>query len=185
MSYKYRYLMDSVTAVVYVSLVLAVVGFNLWTESSFGVLTLLLLTEIVYAFPAAFPMPLPLYLMATGINTAVISIVVLFAALTEDHAFGGVTSLVLISVFAALTGKFALFAIVIGFAVDFMFAVVPQLTMKAARSRQLDLLSNLERQSFTQLLLLERVIPRVRDPLKLVDDSENLFFAALHRPAFY
>ena len=104
MSFKYRGLMDFVTAIVYAALILAVVGFNLWTQSTLGVLTLLLLTEIVYAFPAAFPMPLPLYLAATGINIIILATVFLFFAISEANLFHGLASLVLICIFAALTG---------------------------------------------------------------------------------
>ena len=97
--------MDFVTAIVYVALILAVVGFNLWTQSTLGVLTLLLLTEIVYAFPAAFPMPLPLYLAATGINIVILATIFLFSAISDANLFHGLASLVLICIFAALTGK--------------------------------------------------------------------------------
>jgi len=58
--------------------------------------------------------------------------------------------------------------------------------MESARSRQLQLLSNLERQSFTQLLLLERVIPRVSAVEQQQPESYiTQVFAALHRAAFY
>ena len=95
-----------VTAFVYVALVLAVVGFNLWTKSTLGILTLLLLTEIVYAFPAAFPMPLPLYLAATGVNIVILAAFFILSALTDAQLFDGVASLCLICIFAALTGEF-------------------------------------------------------------------------------
>ena len=106
MSFKYRGLMDLVTAMIYVALILAVVGFNLWTQSTLGVLTLLLLTEIVYAFPAAFPMPLPLYLAATVVNTIILATLFILSALNAEQLLHGVASLSLICIFAALTGAF-------------------------------------------------------------------------------
>ena len=103
--YNRRLQMHWVTASVFIALVILVIVFNAWTGASLGLLSLLLITEIIYAFPAAFLMPWHVYCIATTVVVVAACSTALSQASKESLLLRITDSVVLI-VIAILAGVF-------------------------------------------------------------------------------